>query len=146
MTSMRDYIVSKKVQSILNENDGVSKEQFRDETIDNLEVLEKAVKDFSQKNRSILVGITRIEVDSKNSVFKKKNYSLGFKVVKSSLRSAMTAEEIISKLGEYLSKNTSFIVNGEEKVIRNRGTRIPTAISNSEQNGVESVVLIGAWL
>ena len=30
MTSMRDYIVSKKVQSILNENDGVSKEQFRD--------------------------------------------------------------------------------------------------------------------
>ena len=146
MTSMRDYIVSKKVQSILNENDGVSKEQFRDETIDNLEVLEKAVKDFSQKNRSILVGITRIEVDSKNSVFKKKNYSLGFKVVKSSLRSAMTAEEIISKLGEYLSKNTSFIVNGEEKVISNRGTRIPTAISNSEQSGVESVVLIGAWL
>ena len=146
MTSMRDYIVSRKVQSILNENDGVSKEQFRDETIDNLEVLEKAVKDFSQKNRSILVGITRIEVDSKNSVFKKKNYSLGFKVVKSSLRSAMTAEEIISKLGEYLSKNTSFIVNGEEKVISNRGTRIPTAISNSERNGVESVVLIGAWL
>ena len=146
MTSMRDYIVSKKVQSILNENDGVSKEQFRDETIDNLEVLEKAVKDFSQKNRSILVGITRIEVDSKNSVFKKKNYSLGFKVVKSSLRSAMTAEEIISKLGEYLSKNTSFIVNGEEKVISNRGTRIPTAISNSEQNDAESVVLIGAWL
>ena len=146
MTSMRDYIVSRKVQSILNENDGVSKEQFRDETIDNLEVLEKAVKDFSQKNRSILVGITRIEVDSKNSVFKKKNYSLGFKVVKSSLRSSMTAEEIISKLGEYLSKNTSFIVNGEEKVISNRGTRIPTAISNSEHNGVESVVLIGAWL
>ena len=146
MTSMRDYIVSKKVQSILNENDGVSKEQFKDETVDNLEVLEKAVKDFSQKNRSILVGITRIEVDSKNSVFKKKNYSLGFKVVKSSLRSAMTAEEIISKLGEYLSKNTSFIVNGEEKVISNRGTRIPTAISNSEQNDVESIVLIGAWL
>ena len=58
----------------------------------------------------------------------------------------MTAEEIIGKLGEYLSKNTSFIVNGEEKVISNRGTRIPTAISNSEQNGVESVVLLGAWL
>ena len=34
MTSMRDYIVSKKVQSILNENDGVSKEQFKDETVD----------------------------------------------------------------------------------------------------------------
>ena len=72
MTSIRSYIVNKKVQSILNENDGVSKEQFKDETVDNLEVLEKAVKDFSQKNRSILVGITRIEVDSKNSVFKKK--------------------------------------------------------------------------